>query len=799
MIGATLLVIAEPAPTPGYAVNLPFSSTPFITWNMQGENAGDGSGGKWQTTVRRYMQQVQIMMLQEVGASPPSTPREDFPDPDVQVIGGHSVTHTYWAPESSTRQPNPYHVYFVQTDDNGGRGTGGRVNTAIVTHDEPDDVAVVVNPRARGRTALGVRFGAHWYFSFHGLSRCGTDSPHMVREIANQVTAWGRAAGVVYNWMVAGDFNRTPGNLAHASGDPEVEGYFYHTRRATHQSGGELDYAISSDEIIDHRAYRLHGAGSDHFPVQIGGLQARGEVEQPLLGGNIVVDPAGDSIAVGENSSHKSGYRLPLWNDLTPSALENGELGSINIDGKIWKRDFVGDQRSGSVADPDHDGVSGELIDEIRNRVDCTVPSYRPNVVTLHAGTNDMNQQEELATAPDRLGKLIDQILEDAPEAVILVATLIPSTKDGMQPRIDAYNARVPGVVKDRQDQGKHVLLADMSMVTTADVDGSHPNDNGYRKMADVFYNEIWRAATRGWIKEPVPGNGQECPVGSKAGPGWRALGTIAPGMESPEGKTDLVELNGDNRADYVRLSDSRETARAALNMPGEPGQPNWVEVNYATAADIPPLQRTDRFADVDGDGRDDRVFLLDESGELTSGPVHHVRWSRNEGVVDGVIRWAHQRYYGLDYGGIPSDSIRFADIDGDGHDDLLRVGESGAIHAYRWSGPNGEREEYLNWAPGVSGGSRHYLRLADVNGDRKADYLMVQSDGSVDAYINNWDRNNPAAPGRFTKKENFVNATGYPADKSTFRDISGDGKTDYVVIYDGGAIRCWLNLGGNV
>ncbi|WP_238571576.1 hypothetical protein [Streptomyces inhibens] len=74
----------------------------------------------------------------------------------------------------------------------------------------------------------------------------------------------------------------------------------------------------------------------------------------------------------------------------------------------------------------------------------------------------------------------------------------------------------------------------------------------------------------------------------------------------------------------------------------------------------------------------------------------------------------------------------------------------------------------------------------------------MVKQDGSVDAYINNWDRSDPTAPGRFTKKENFVKATHYPADKSTFRDISGDGKADYVVIYDGGAVRCRLNEGGN-
>ncbi|WP_354670161.1 hypothetical protein [Streptomyces sp. S.PNR 29] len=67
-------------------------------------------------------------------------------------------------------------------------------------------------------------------------------------------------------------------------------------------------------------------------------------------------------------------------------------------------------------------------------------------------------------------------------------------------------------------------------------------------------------------------------------------------------------------------------------------------------------------------------------------------------------------------------------------------------MHAYVNTGTGWE--EHLDWAPGVNGGSRHDLRLADVNGDRKADYLMVQPSGTVNAYLNNWDRSDPDAPG---------------------------------------------------
>jgi hypothetical protein len=70
----------------------------------------------------------------------------------------------------------------------------------------------------------------------------------------------------------------------------------------------------------------------------------------------------------------------------------------------------------------------------------------------------------------------------------------------------------------------------------------------------------------------------------------------------------------------------------------------------------------------------------------------------------------------------------------------------------------------------------------------------MVGKRGAVHAYINNGGRGH----GGFTEHRYFVKETGYPGDKSAFRDISGDGKADYVVVYDGGSVRAWLNRGGN-
>ncbi|WP_339151423.1 FG-GAP-like repeat-containing protein [Streptomyces sp. F41] len=80
------------------------------------------------------------------------------------------------------------------------------------------------------------------------------------------------------------------------------------------------------------------------------------------------------------------------------------------------------------------------------------------------------------------------------------------------------------------------------------------------------------------------------------------------------------------------------------------------------------------------------------------------------------------------------------------------------------------------------------------MDGDHRADYLMVGGDGSVHAYLNRGGKGG----GGFEKRHNFANASNYPRHYVQFSDISGDGKADYLVIHDGGAVRSWLNRGGN-
>ncbi|MEV8527298.1 MULTISPECIES: ricin-type beta-trefoil lectin domain protein [unclassified Streptomyces] len=204
--------------------------------------------------------------------------------------------------------------------------------------------------------------------------------------------------------------------------------------------------------------------------------------------------PLGDSITWGVGSPSGNSYRGFLWNRLTS---EGHGL------------DFVGSGRNGTMSDPDNEGHSGWHIDQIAGIADSVLARYRPNVITLEIGTNDLNGGSQAEPAAERLHALIDQITADAPDATVLVGTVIVSTSSTEEATRPAFNAKLPGIVQAEQAAGKHVRLVDMSALTTADLsDPLHPNDSGYTKMADAFNAGVQAADAAGWIKPPVSAGG---------------------------------------------------------------------------------------------------------------------------------------------------------------------------------------------------------------------------------------------------------------------------------------------------
>ncbi|WP_198045540.1 SGNH/GDSL hydrolase family protein [Kitasatospora mediocidica] len=202
----------------------------------------------------------------------------------------------------------------------------------------------------------------------------------------------------------------------------------------------------------------------------------------------IRVMPLGDSITVGQGSVSWNGYRADL-RDLVTGQTSYGVR-------------YVGDQNSGSMSNPQHEGHGGYTIDDVRHGVDGWLAASQPDVVLLYIGTNDLNQQQDTDPdhAADRLTTLVDRIFTDAPDVTVVMEGLITTT-GGMQERVRQYNKRSRELAVVEQAAGRHLLFAAGAKLDSVDfADRVHPTDTGYQKMADSFFPPLQEALDEGWV-----------------------------------------------------------------------------------------------------------------------------------------------------------------------------------------------------------------------------------------------------------------------------------------------------------
>jgi hypothetical protein len=176
------------------------------------------------------------------------------------------------------------------------------------------------------------------------------------------------------------------------------------------------------------------------------------------------------------------------------------------------------------------------------------------------------------------------------------------------------------------------------------------------------------------------------------------------------------------------------------------------------------------RFADMDGDGLADFLSINDD------GSIH--MW-KNLGIV-----------------GSKGSSMRFADVTGDGKDDIISVDAKGRARAWMNKGL-GKWESIGEISPGFPDVdlSDSRIEFADVNGDKRADYLIIYGGGAVKAYLNNGNLPNPVEGQRIWQEGITISpGVGEPGRKVRFADLNGDGYADFLVLYDGGAAKAWIN-----
>jgi len=167
---------------------------------------------------------------------------------------------------------------------------------------------------------------------------------------------------------------------------------------------------------------------------------------------------------------------------------------------------MIGSVKTGDWDNNESDSFIYHTIDDILSAAtpSLTLPAdQKPNIILLHAGTVNFVLNKNEADAPERLGNLVDFITDNNPDALLIVAQLIPNTKPHVAPQIPLYNAAIAPVIAERARKGKKVILTSMAGVKEEHVpDQSHPDEAGARIMAKRFYDAIVEGGRRGFISK---------------------------------------------------------------------------------------------------------------------------------------------------------------------------------------------------------------------------------------------------------------------------------------------------------
>ncbi|KAK2800926.1 hypothetical protein FQN51_005861 [Onygenales sp. PD_10] len=133
---------------------------------------------------------------------------------------------------------------------------------------------------------------------------------------------------------------------------------------------------------------------------------------------------------------------------------------------------------------------------------------------------------------------------------------------------------------------------------------------------------------------------------------------------------------------------------------------------------------------------------------------------------------------------------IIWADVNGDGRDDYLAVQQDGSVHAAIFDESGISVHVVKDLAGGIRGQSGDQVRFADIDGDGYADYIAQSDDGAATVSINTKNVGNDDGKRNFDEAVVIAKGVdGVSGDKIQYADINGDGRADYLIVYDGGAV----------
>ncbi len=164
----------------------------------------------------------------------------------------------------------------------------------------------------------------------------------------------------------------------------------------------------------------------------------------PTNGSACKILPFGDSITRGAKSTDDGGYRSPLFKLIVAAKQKATFVGSAangpaQVSGQPFPRMHEG--HAGWTIDPGYNMLSSSYSG-ISKLVPSPALDANPSIILLMIGTNDLFARDTAGMAT-RLEALLDKIVQNAPNALIVLAQLTPLGHD--DPNSDGVQRQDPG------------------------------------------------------------------------------------------------------------------------------------------------------------------------------------------------------------------------------------------------------------------------------------------------------------------------------------------------------------------
>ncbi|KAK4198547.1 hypothetical protein QBC40DRAFT_308196 [Triangularia verruculosa] len=412
---------------------------------------------------------------------------------------------------------------------------------------------------------------------------------------------------------------------------------------------------------------------------------------------------------------------------------------------------MVGSKQNGDMTDRDFEATSGNTIDQVRKAARNSY-GYKPNVVLINVGANDANQGL-VDGASSRLEALLNDLwtADGMSKTYVVVSSVIRRSDVEAESNRLQINEQYKTMIRRLQSVGKSIDYIDIDIpLNELGSDGIHPNDAGHKKMAIKFWYAIEWAHQSGLIADASPFSATAGNTCDKK-PGQAQYGGIT------------QKGSGDDDGIYYHNSKAMGTI---WSYTSEFDRDQWFFTRLYGS----------KYDDILGWWYADNVLSF-------------ATWKNNGGGKFSKVSDLDTKLFCNPRG------IWWVDINADGYDDFLCVSPNGdtlaSINNRDGTATRPPTFTKIGMIKGNVGYAQDRVRWGDIDGDGRADYMIIDNNGNVRAWRNSGTTDTPSWQPlglRFSAK-GMGDMRGV-----RFEDINGDGRDDWLWVSDTGATTTWTN-----